>query len=134
MSLNTRRGSKRDVVQLLDFLTHVSDFLIHVSDFPTHVPDFPNPCLLAWIIGKNAIIDEECNEALNNKELFWLISSKEQIKSCRYQRKIFYMNFRKKIWLLYLVATKKSGQYDSFFRNAFLLFKKCSLYSRRTSN
>ena len=70
-------------------LTNVSDFLIHVSDFPTHVSDFPNPSLLAWIIGENAIIDEECNEALNNKELFWLIPSKKQIKSCRYQRKIF---------------------------------------------
>ena len=50
--------------------THVSDFLIHVSDFPTHVSDFPNPCLLAWIIGENAIIDEECNETLNNKEIY----------------------------------------------------------------
>ena len=59
-------------------LTHVSDFLIHVSDFPTHVSDFPNPCLFAWIIGENAIIDEECNEALNNKELFWLIPSKNR--------------------------------------------------------
>ena len=59
-------------------LTHVSDFLIHVSDFPTHVSDFPNPSLLAWIIGENAIIDEECNEALNNKELFWLIPSKNR--------------------------------------------------------
>ena len=58
-------------------LIHVSDFLIHVSDFPTHVSDFPNPCLLAWIIGENAIIDEKCSEALNNKELFWLITSKK---------------------------------------------------------
>ena len=64
------------MVQLLDFLTHVSDFLIHVSDFPTHVSDFPNPSLLAWIIGENAIIVEECNEALNNKELFWLFPQK----------------------------------------------------------
>ena len=72
-----RLGSKRDVVQLLDFLIHVSDFLIHVSDFPTHVSDFPNPCLLAWIIGENAIIDEELN---NNKQILYIQEEKLRIK------------------------------------------------------
>ena len=31
-----------------------------------------------FLPGENAIIDEECNEALNNKELFWLIPSKNR--------------------------------------------------------
>ena len=51
--------------------------LTHVSYFPTHVSDFPNPCILAWVIGENAIIDEECNKALNNKELFKITSLKK---------------------------------------------------------